>query len=110
MSFKKEQDDSLSVTLSDLVLKRCKDQTSSQGDRKKLQRIRTKLERLVCEKDIRDKAEKKGRKALESDFCEDDPSSLKSSSTPPLKVGACPTSDTMETEKAIFYLLPRQSS
>ena len=30
--------------------------------------------------------------------------------TPPLKVGACPRSDTMETEKAIFHLLPRQSS
>ena len=33
-----------------------------------------------------------------------------SSHTPPLKVGACPRSDTMETEKAIFHLLPMQSS
>ena len=33
-----------------------------------------------------------------------------SGSTPPLKVGARPRSDTVETEKAIFHLLPRQSS
>ena len=73
----------MSATLSDLVLKRCKDNTSpTQGDRKKFQKIS-----LVCDKDIRDEAEKKGRKASESDFGEDDPSSLKSSrvKSPPPK-------------------------
>ena len=30
--------------------------------------------------------------------------------TPPLKVGARPRSDTMETKNAIFHLLTRQSS
>ena len=30
--------------------------------------------------------------------------------TPPLKVGARPRSDPMETEKVIFHLLPMQSS
>ena len=78
----------MSATLSDLILKRCKDNTSSaQGDRKKVQKIRTKLEGLVCDQDIRKEVEKKGRKASGSKFSEEDPSSLKSSrmKSPPPK-------------------------
>ena len=72
---KKKKDGSTSATLSDLVLKRCKDNSSTtQGDRKKVQRLVTKLENMVCEKDVREEADKKGRKASESDFGEDDPS------------------------------------
>ena len=41
VSFTKEKDGSLSATLSDLVLKRCKDQSSSQSDRKKLNKPET---------------------------------------------------------------------
>ena len=88
VTYTTKQDGSMSDTLSDLVLKRCKDNTSpAQGDRKKVQKIRTKLESLVCDRDVRDEAEKKGRKASESDFGEDDPSSLKSSrvKSPPPK-------------------------
>ena len=78
----------MSATLSDQVLKCCKDNYSNtQGDRKKVQRIRTKLANMVCEKDVRGEADKKGRKVSESDIGEDDPSSLKSSrlKSPPPK-------------------------
>ena len=78
----------MSATLSDQVLKCCKDNYSNtQGDRKKVQRIRTKLANMVCEKDVRGEADKKGRKVSESDFGGDDPSSLKSSrlKSPPPK-------------------------
>ena len=76
----KKQDGSMSATLSDLVLKRCKDNSSTaQGDRKKVNRLKTKLENMVCEKDVREEADKKGRKASESGLGHDDPSSLKSS-------------------------------
>ena len=88
VNYMKKQDGSTSATLSDLVLKRCKDNSSTaQGDRKKVQRLRTKLENMVCEKDVKEEADKKGRKASESDFGEDDPSLLKSSrlKSPPPK-------------------------
>ena len=73
--------------MSDLVLKRCREHSTSQGDKKKLNKLKTKLSKLVCEQDIRDEAEKKGRTASESSFSEDDPSLTKSSrmTSPPSK-------------------------
>ena len=67
------------AVLSDLVLKRCSDNyPSTQGDRKKVQRIKSTLEGLVLDKDIREEADKKGRKVSKSDFGDDDQSSQKS--------------------------------
>ena len=66
--------------LSELVLKRCKDNYySKQSDRKKIQQIERKLETIVLDKGIREEAEKKGRTVSESDFAEDDQASQKAS-------------------------------
>ena len=66
--------------LSDLVLKRCKDNYySKQSDRKKVQQIERKLETIVLDKGIREEADKKGRTVSESDFAEDDQASQKAS-------------------------------
>ena len=66
--------------LSDLVLKRCKDNYySKQSDRKKVQQIERKLEAIVLDKGIREEADKKGRTVSESDFAEDDQASQKAS-------------------------------
>ena len=64
VSYKTDKDGVLlSHVLSDLVLKRCREYPTSQGDKKKLNKLRTKLHKLVCEPDIGEEAEKKGRAA-----------------------------------------------
>ena len=74
------KDGATKAILSDLVLKRCKDNfNSKQGDRKKVQQIERKLETIVLDKGIREEADKKGRKVSESDFADDDQTSQKAS-------------------------------
>ena len=73
--------------MSDLVLKICCDYTSSQGEKRKLNKLKAKLDKMVCEQEIRSEAEKKGRTASESGFSEDESSLSKSGSmtSPPSK-------------------------
>ena len=88
VNYTKKQDGTLSAALSDQVLKRCKDNSANnQGTRKKIEKLRKAIEILVCDQEVKDEAEKKGRKASESNLGEEDPSSLKSSrlKSPPPK-------------------------
>ena len=73
--------------MSDLVPKRCGGYSTSQGDKKKLNKLRAKRNKLVFEQDIRDEAEKKGWTASESSFSKDDASLSKSGrmTSPPSK-------------------------
>ena len=80
VSYSTNKDGVTTAVLSDLVLKRCNDNfQSNKNDRKKVQQIKNRLQVAVMDREIREEADKKGRKASESDFGDDDRSSQKSS-------------------------------
>ena len=64
--------------MSDLVLKRCKENSSSNAERKKFNKIKASLRKVVLDPEVITEAEKKGRKASESNSQDDDSSSTKS--------------------------------
>ena len=80
VSYSTNKEGVTTAILSELVLKRCNENyQSSKNCRKKVQQIKNRLQVAVMEKEIRDEADKRGRKVSESDFGEDDQSSQKSS-------------------------------
>ena len=73
--------------MSDQVLKRCREHSTTNPDKKKLKKITASLRKLVRDPEVRREAEKKGRTASESSFIDEDSSTTKSSrmTSPPLK-------------------------
>ena len=61
----------LSPTLSDMVLKRCKEDLSGNPEKKKLRKIKDSVCKLVKDPEVRKEGEKKGRLASESNFNKD---------------------------------------
>ena len=78
--------DQITTTQSDMILKKCKEESIGNPKSKKLRKLHDSVRKLVKDPEIRKEGEKKGRLASESNLSDDDNSTPKTSRTSsPLK-------------------------
>ena len=71
----------LTPTLSEMVLKRCKEESVGNPKSKKLRKLKDSVRKLVKDPEVRKEGEKKGRLASESNLNDDKNSTTKTSRT-----------------------------